>query len=655
MTNFRTSLSSYMSGFISAISVAVAVLAGSAIAQGEVAAGQKTADHAPRSLLQSPKSAEGQAPGSVELPSVPGRDGTVTSSDLDAVGMEIFGVLEPADGGLGYGMWRGSSRRTIVSLMASLPDRQGAGVRQDLFARLLLSRAFDPASADRFGAGARGRLVADEVPFMSVRASKLLAAGYLREAERALDQADAPQDDPMDDLGTLHIRSEIFLLTGRTRAACAIAARTRGASAEPYWARLRALCYIVAEDRGAARLSADLLAETGYQDPLFFAALANQIDGAGLSYGDLSIKDGVHFALLSRNDQDGFPRDVLNTDAPAVRAAALRLAQVMARGQEDLVTIQIPLAEAGVLAGSPRGAADVERLRTFYASVVMSEAEIVGLANSQVSPDRSGKASAKKAAAIYQALSAAVMPGDHADVLKLAWDDAAARDRPALFVALYAAALGSLPIETALDMYAADFARASLVVGDYARAARWLALAENVPERSERPGRSGFRGGPDGNSLPALQAALQIVAPDIKRGVGTTEPRWDAADRLVQAQAPGQRRRALHEVRLYQALGGQLNAAARQALAGFPVEVPGVTEGAMPQTGILSGLDAAARAGRKGETVLLVLLALASPQSDSKSAQIPIIVTARCVSALVRTGFIAEAKTLAIESLLADL
>lgn len=645
MTNSRTSLFSHRAGFLSALSVAVAVLAGGALAQDEGTGEQETANHAPRSLLQSQKSAEGQAPGSVELPSVPGRDGTVTSSDLDAVGMEIFGVLEPADGGLGYGIWRGSSLRTVVPVMVSLPDHQAAGVRQDLFARLLLSRAFDPASADRFSAGARGRLVADEVSFMTVRARKLLAAGYLREAERALDQADVP----MDDLGTLHVRSEIFLLTGRTRAACAIAARTRGSSAEPYWSRLRTLCYMVAEDRGAARLSADLLAETGYQDPLFFAALANQIDGAGLSYGDLLLKDGVHFALLSRNDQDGFPRDVLNTDAPAVRAASLHLAQVMARGQEDLLTIQIPLAEAGVLAGSPRGAADVERLRTFYASVVMSEAEIAGLVNSQVSPDHPKKTSAKKAAAIYQALGAAVMPGDHADALKLAWDDAVARDRLALFIALYAAALDALPIEEALDIYAADFARASLVVGDYARAARWLALAEEAAERSDS------RGGLDGNSLPALQAALQIVAPDIKRGEGAAEARWDVADRLVQAEATGQRRQALHEVRLYQAFGGQLDAVARQALADFPVEGPGATGGVMPQTGTLSGLDAAARAGRKGETVLLVLLALASPQSDSKPAQIPIIVTAKCVSALVRTGFIMEAKTLAIESLLAEM
>lgn len=646
MTNSRTSLFSPIVGFISTLTVCVAVLTGGAAAWDEDAEEPETANNAPRSLLQSQRSEEGKAPDSVELPSLPGRDGTVTSSDLDAVSTEIFGVLEPADGGLGYDIWRGSELRTVVPLMVTLPEHHGSGLRKDLFARLLLSRAFDPAGEDRFGAGAR--LAANEISFMTVRANKLLAAGHLREAERTLDQADVPQNDLGSDLDTLHVRSEIFLLTGRTRAACGIAARTRGASGAPYWTRLRTLCYVVAEDRDAARLSADLLAETGHEDPLFFAALANQVDAAGFSYDDLMLKDGVHFALLSRNDEDGFPSNVLNTDAPAVKAAALHLAQVMARGQEDLLTIQIPLAEAQVLSGSPLGTADVERLRGFYTSVVMSEAEVAGLANS-VAPRAQLE---KKSAAIYQAFGGAVMPGDLADVLKLAWHDASGRGRRALFFALYGKAFRNLPIEASLDIYAADFAKASLLIGDYERAARWLALAEDVQKRSSAAG------SPDDNPLHELHAALHIVAPEISPGKGSSRIRWDAADRLEQALATGQKsvvRQAFLEVRLYQALGGQLDVGARRALAALPSEGLGITGVAMPRTGVLSGLDAAARAGRKGETVLLALLALGSHQSDSKSVHIPVIVTAKCVSALVRTGFIMEAKTLAIESLLADL
>jgi hypothetical protein len=625
-----------------------------------------SAQTAPRSLLQPDYENADRQSQSIELPNSPGRDDRVTASDLDAVGTQIFGVLEPRDGGFGYDLWRGSRLKFIVQLMDFVPEGSpGTGgengrVRQDLRTRLLLSRAFDPAEVDRFS-GAPGALrSADQIPFVTLRATKLLATGHLREAERALDQADAP----LMDLHSLRLRSEIFLLTQRTRSACAIAARTRDQSMDPWWVRLRAFCYSVAGDNASARLTADLLAETGYEDPLFFAALGNKMDKTDIAYEAMPVRDSIHFGLLAEaanreadtNEagDSGFPPGLVNSASTGLQMAAFQLARMIARSQPDLLDIQIPLGEAGVLAGTLR-AEDLARL---YEAVVMSEIEADRLLSGGASaPVREPEETqqAKRSAAIHQRMIASVMPFDRADLLSLAWDDAVAQDRRQLFIALYGRILGALPVDPAQDIHAADFAAASLLAGDYTRAARWLELLSSAQERLT----SGSGDDIDAAAFGGLQAALQLVAPQVVRGSPWAAQPWNAAVRLNHGLQSGRPHQALLEVRLFQALGGRLDSEAKAALAALPADADRQTRRGtpahMPVTGILSGLDAAARAGRKGETVLLTLLALGGPQGDSKSAQIPIIVTARCVSALVRTGFITEAKSLAIESLLADL
>ena len=588
----------------------------------EVLTTESLSEAAPLSLFQSQKGGLNSTDETRVIAAPPGRDqGAVTSSDLEAVGMEIFGLLSPEEGGLGYDLWRGSSRRSIAPVLAALPQPISSSARQKLFSSLLLSRAYDPGGP------------AGDIPFMTLRARKLYNVGQLRDAEMILDQT----SEPLVDLVSLQLLSELYLLTQRTRSACAIAARTRSASDDPFWSRLRTFCYIVADDRAAAQLGSDLLAEQGYQDQLFFFAVANRIDNAGLSYNGLELQDAIHFALLADGgpeNTDGFPGEVLNTRSGALRAASLLLAGVRGRGAEDLATIQIPLAEEGVMNGSVLPV----RLAILYGSVVFGEGEAAAL----IASESAAQPSVRKAAAIYQAMASTVMPADRAMLLKVAWDDAARYDRRALFIALYRDALQLLPIEPALDVFAAEFAQASLAAGAYPEAAKWLGLGWQARERSDLAA-----GSPSGSAtgiLKDLSVALRIVASE----TAEFEPDWDIAARLSDAgDNAAAQRRAVLEVRLFEAFGGKLDEQTRQLLAGYTPSV----RGKMPETGVLSGLDAAARAGRRGEVILLTLTAL----GDSKSAQIPIIVTSKCISALLRTGFMEEAKTLAIESLLVDL
>ncbi len=588
----------------------------------ESPATESLSEAAPLSLFQSHKGGLNSADDPPVIAAPPGRgEGAVTSSDLEAVGMEIFGLLSPEEGGLGYDLWRGSSRRSIAPVLAALPQPISSPARQKLFSSLLISRAYDPGGP------------AGDVPFMTLRARKLYDAGQLRDAEMILDQT----SEPLADLASLQLLSELYLLTQRTRSACAIAARTRSASDDPFWSRLRTFCYIVADDRAAAQLGADLLAEQGYKDRLFFSAVANRIDNAGLSYNGLELQDAIHFALLADGgpeNTDGFPREVLNTRSGALRAASLLLAGVRGRGAEDLATVQIPLAEEGIMSGSVLPV----RLAILYGSVVFGEGEAAAL----IASESTAQPSVRKAAAIYQAMASAVMPVDRAMLLKVAWDDAVRYNRRALFVALYRDALQLLPIEPALDIFAGEFAQASLAAGAYPEAAKWLGLGWQARERSD------LAADPESGSatgiLKDLSVALRIVAPE----TAEFEPTWDIAARLSDAgDNAAAQRRAVLEVRLFEAFGGKLDEQTRQLLADYTPSV----RGKMPETGVLSGLDAAARAGRRGEVILLTLTAL----GDSKSAQIPIIVTSKCISALLRTGFMEEAKTLAIESLLADL
>ena len=620
-------------------------------------AAEPLSEEAPLSLFQSQKDGADQRSTPKVLSAQPGREGAITSSDLEAVGMEIFGLLNPEDGGLGYDLWRGSSRRSIDPVLAVLPKPGFSPARQKLFSSLLLSRAYDP-----------GGPVGD-TPFMTLRARKLYEAGQLRDAEMTLDQT----SEPLVDLASLQLLSEIYLLTQRTRMACAIAARTRSASLDPFWSRLRTICYIIEDDRAAAHLEIDLLAEQGYDDPLFFLAVANRIDNAQLSYSGLELHDAIHFALLADGESvalDGFPGDVLKTRSRALRAASLLLAGVRGRGAEDLATIQIPLAEEGVMTGSvlpvdykwDKNRSMHVQLAILYGSVVLGDDEAAAL----IVSESAALPSVRKASAIYQAMASTVMPIDRAKLLKSAWDDAVKYNRRSLFVALYRDALRALPIEPALDIFAADFAQASLAAGAYPEAAKWLGLGWQAEEPGGLDLDLGL--GPEGGSqrglgrdlgrglgndtLKDLSVALQIVAQE----TAEFEPEWNVAARVNEAGDKAKAndkdneaalRRAVLEVRLFEAFGGKLDEETRQALAEYTPPV----RGKMPETGVLSGLDAAARAGRKGEVILLTLVAL----GDSKSAQIPIIVTSKCIAALLRTGFMEQAQTLAIESLLADL
>ncbi len=167
---------------------------------------------------------------------------------------------------------------------------------------------------------------------------------------------------------------------------------------------------------------------------------------------------------------------------------------------------------------------------------------------------------------------------------------------------------------------------AALVAGDATTA---QAIRDGMPAAASP--------GPEPSDLAILDAALAAAA-------GKSDPA--ILDRLCQAGAGGDfktRGRAQAAAVLFAALGGDLGGAARGALISFEigrVEAPAAR---------LLVMDAAAAAGRRGETALIALT-LAQPGGASGPAPAD---RAQIIRALARAGLRADAQAFAVEGLLA--
>lgn len=555
-------------------------------------------------LPAEPDESESAGSSILSLPSAPGTQNGVDVGLLSAVDNRSLGLISDNDGGFGTAMWSGTRRSIVEDLILELPNRTGSAIMRSLTRRLLLTRANDPSGEP------------DGASILALRLAKLYDAGFIDEA-LALSRQDLATTVQAD---VLKVGSKIHLLHGDAQSACGNAARTRSIGDDAFWLKLRAVCYVLAKDPASARMSAELLIDDNHDDPAYFSLLWNAIDDIGLPVEHIDKAGALHLMLLKMNHLS-LPAGSVGS---AIVPVQMRVAETGVAGgaPADLLTVRLPAAEQAVHAG----AFAAQRLGVLYREAGIGAAELPGIISRAYEDP-----SVRTRAALYQAVEAARGTAERARLIKIGLDVGAMSGTSDIARLVYGRALEQLTPDETLGAYASSFVPVLIAGEAYDAAALWLDV---LNARQQAAGSAG----PSDDGL-AYGAMLQLIRPYEERGYT-----WDALGRLTLARSDHDYYRAALEVRLFDGLGMSVPEEAKLQLLARPMEAGGQ----MPKSGVLSGLDAAARSGRVGETVLYALVAL-GPEGPGEA---PASVLVKVVSGLNRVGLREEAKRVAIESLL---
>ncbi|WP_156812022.1 hypothetical protein [Robiginitomaculum antarcticum] len=184
-------------------------------------------------------------------------DGGVVVEDMSSAQAYDVGAIGAEDGALPPTLWNGTGAEIAVQLIKAAPGNSRSAVVTDMVARVLLSPGVPPrggADNDAYVGARLGKLV-------DLDRSDALEAIFAREPN--LSRGPAAQE----------LRADAALRAKDAAGACLIADSVEEQRAAPYWAKLRAFCHIERGELRAAELTADLLQQSGHDDPAFYAAI----------------------------------------------------------------------------------------------------------------------------------------------------------------------------------------------------------------------------------------------------------------------------------------------------------------------------------------------------------------------------------------------
>ncbi len=496
-------------------------------------------------------------------------------------------------------MWRGSDGPTVLRLLTDLPAR-GANLPLRQLARRLLVTGGPLA-----GLATAGQL-------LEQRLANLLALGELAAAQQLAAQVpEGPTGAPLD-----RRQVELALLTGDDGRTCRQVDQQVAASDAAFWRELAVYCRLVTDDQAGAQLALDLLRETGKSAPGLLA-LAGQLlaPAAGATAPpELSQVGPLELAMLRRAGAP-LPAAAVPETSAGVLAAALALPELAA-------AIGPAEAEQAYLAGALDGPA----LGRLYIATADTEAKSDLL--QQIARDWRPATRAR----LRRAVELEPLDRVRAELLNAGWQRASGPER-LVYAAAFAEPIAQLPAGLDLAFVAPAMARAALAVGDRVRARAWRDLLTG--------GRSQAADAEVARLQPLLALADASAAP-----AGAADAPL-GLERVAELAPPG----APDAPPLAQLLG-LLEGAGRTvppALWQDLLQPPfGPVQAALPPAPLWRSLDEAAAAGRRGETVLLVLHMLAG-QPEAAHPE----VLRRSLAALQAVGLGAEAQAIATATALA--
>lgn len=531
-------------------------------------------------------------------------DEGVEVNAVRAADPEAVGLYEEAEGGFGFDMWQGSARALVERMLPQLPAGTTSRVLNALTRRLLLSTAAPPE-------GPRGAVL------LALRVERLAAMGEGVAMTHLLRAA--PPD--LYDATLARARLDALLLTADNVGACAQARELVRRDDNPYWDKVQIFCRALAGQHDAAALGVALLRERGgvRDDPSFLVLLRALAGEQGVELASLRYPTALHLAML-QSARLTVPEDAVETASPAIARAIAFIANAP-------LELRLRAAERA----EAMGALPTKTLIEFYDSVPFTPED---LANPLSRAEASGGPMTR--ALLNQSVVKQVVPAARAEVLRAIWRLGRETDGWDGFVTA-----SRVVHETLLDLrpspelvsIAGDAARALFATGQPAAARAWLDLAA-------------AQSGANAEAAATVTALWPIAKlADARDDLPWDATRlirwWDAQENLAE---PMRRQRAAVLFGLMGALGQNVPASAQLLLLNGPTH----EWTRAPTSALWAQLDAAAMAGRVGETVLLALVTL----DWSTTTQPTPLTLSLVVSALYRVGLEAEAREVALAAAL---
>jgi hypothetical protein len=438
-------------------------------------------------------------------------------------------------------------------------------------------------------------------PLLPFRAERLNAMGFA-DAALALTESGAAAAP-----ATPQQVVEQALTAGDDRSACERVDAETPAMAVPdlFWRRALIYCQLARKQDDQAQIGLDLLREAPGKDP----GIQNFLAVAAVVTGDAkpkSIKKPIVTAepvLVALMKLAGLPAPAAS-GAVAPRSVGPAAWAAVAGDGTQPIAIRIDAAEHACAAGL----IPIQELVALYAMAPLALGDpVAGLAASDSPLTR---------AALYQAAASSQLPEIRARLIAAALQRAHGRGDYFLEAALYAPFTRQVQPNREFVWLAPEAVRALLVTGNLDRASFWLTLL------------NGAQGNPDlARAAPGLRLLAHLAA-----GTGGDAQGADPVTAWRQATGAGE----LQAAQLYAIFAG-----VGQRIGGWNGIAPIVQNGSSA-----AAINAAALAGRRGETVLLSLVALGG---DKVGAADPAALAAS-LGGMTAVGLGAEARQIAIEA-----
>lgn len=556
----------------------------------------------------------------------------INVEELQEIDSDSVGTLTAEQGGFGINMWEGTSRSLVEKLLPKLPVNSSSRTMRDLMRRLLLSAATAPGSVNpldnqlasaQIGAAPvlapPAKKVGESGKILAMRIERLSAMGDVAAVDSLLKVA--PGRDT--DYALLKAETDVLFLSNDNARACPLIASQIRNIDTPYWQKAFIYCQVLAGEHDKASLGADMLRETGDKDEVFFGLINTLTDVEKFKLTSLENPTPLHFSMI-RAAKVKLPKDVTSSNNPAVL-------KTIATSPNAEAALRIDAAERA----EAMGALDTDVLRQLYAGVTFTK-ETLDTALSQASIERT---SLSRALLYRKALVESIATAKAeilAQVFKLAREGGLFQST----ARVYHRILKDLPATQDLVWFAPEAARALLAAGDGASAEIWFNVLRTTGIVDEKA------------------AALRDQLAPLARLTGHTSDEdwsttkldaWWKAETATSEEKPvdieAAHTRATLMYSLLEALGDPVPARRWEALLDGPPQSSTV----MPQSALWRSLNKAVDEVKRGEVVLLGMLAL----GQAGPTQVNPIVLHQVVTSLRLVGLSNEARALALEAAVA--
>lgn len=616
-----------------ACAVAAALVIALMLAPGPATGADQTS---PTRLSPGNFPAQGETPQPQRGAERPEGSSIIKTTPLPAIGGEAAGVLDRDTGGLGTGMWEGSYRARVDSWMPLLPAATTSPAMRSLMRRLLLSVATPPGGGME-ASRAPGSKEGSGTGFLGLRAERLFAMGDFDDVE-ALAQAAGRAADR--DPEFTRVRMDARFLQGDADGACDLARDSTARTITPYIHRVSIFCQAISGERQKAELGLALLKdEMDSQKPDEQAADEQFLELYERLLAKMNKKEPVRpVENLARPSPLAFAmlhQTGLSLPSGVITDASLPMLPAIARDEGLDRLVRVHAAERAVAASEM----DVAPLRELYR----------GFGFGDVNPDRllslnDDAYGPEFRAQMFQAIAATNDVGKRAQLLGFLLKLARRHGDLRLVARAELPELQRLAPSPDLMWFAGDAARALYDTGHIPEARSWFQfLQANV-----RPGSAGDE------MLTELWPLARLGDPFSPPPADQTRLRawWDLQRKAYGSQA-GDARAALVFAAL-DALGEPLDMLQWHPLLDGPAATAQATDKGVPWR----LLAPASARGRRGETVLAALIALAgtypsgTPRPDGLGAVNPVILR-EALAALRNVGLVDEARAVAFDVVMA--